>query len=208
MTDPVAQKYAELQARIGEHLHPGETFRGAIWITRATSRPSAGQVARQELGPKRLLESMATEAIGIDDASTGPDAYGDDRRGVLDGRPGSVAAQLDAQVPQPTAARALALTDQRLIVFEKAPPPAGGASSDPAGARKRSWLAKAGDLIRNQPSTEPLPPLIPRWETSRRAVASATAGGGRIHIAFSDGSSLSLVTPEALAHRFLSALGH
>lgn len=199
MTDPVAQKYRELQARVGEHLHPGETFRGAIWVTRATSRPSAGQVARQELGPKRLLESIASEAIGIDEASTGPDAYGDDRRGVLDGRPGSVAAQLDAQVPQPTAARALALTDHRLIVFEKAPP---------APGPKRSWLAKAGDLIRNQPSGEPLPPLVHRWEVPRRAVVSATVGGGRVHLAFGDGSRLSLVTPEVLAHRFVSALDH
>ncbi|WP_433381053.1 hypothetical protein ACQPZX_16405 [Actinoplanes sp. CA-142083] len=199
MTDPVAQKYAELQARVGEHLHPGETFRGAIWVTRATSRPSAGEVARQELGPKRLLESIATEAVGIDEASTGPDAYGDDRRGVLDGRPGSVAAQLDAQVPLPTAARALALTDHRLIVFEKSAPPPGP---------KRSWLAKAGDLVRNQPSSEPLPPLAPRWEAPQHALVSATVGGGRIHLGFGDGSRLSLVTPEVLAHRLVTALDH
>ncbi|MFI5896710.1 hypothetical protein ACIA5D_42090 [Actinoplanes sp. NPDC051513] len=204
MTDPVARKYQELRARVGEHLRPGETFRGAIWVTRATSRPSAGQVARQELGPKRLLESIASEAVGIDEASTGPDAYGDDRRGVLDGRPGSVAAQLDAQVPQPTAARALALTGDRLIVFEKTP----GTPAGPSTGPQRSWLAKAGDLIRNRPSAEPLPPLVPRWEVPRRAVVSATVGGGRIHIGFGDGSSLSLVTPEVLAHRFVTALDH
>jgi hypothetical protein len=194
VTDPVARKYAELQARVGEHLAAGEAFAAAIWVSRATSRPSAGEVTRRELGPGRLLESIATEAVGIDQAATGPDSYGDDRHGVLSGRPGSLAAQLDAVVPAATVARALALTGDRLIAFEKSP------------GRRRSLLEKARDFARNRPGAEPLPPLIPRWECPRRALIAASVHGGRIHLSFGDGSALPLVTPEALAHHFAAAV--
>jgi hypothetical protein len=192
--DPVAGKYAELRARVGEQLPPGEQFGAAIWVTRATSRPSAGEVTRRELGPRQLVESIATEGIGLDQASTGPDSYPDDRRGVLEGRPGSLAAQLDAQVPLPTAARVLALTDHRVLVLERPAPP------------RRGFLKGLGDIIRNQPSTEPLPPLTPRWECPRRALIAASVAGGRIHLSFGDGSTLQLVTPEVLAHQFVAAV--
>lgn len=192
MTDPVARKYAELQSRVGEHLYPGEALAAAIWVTPAASRPSAGEVARRELGPRQLLESIAGEAVGIDQASTGPGSYGDGR--VL--QPGSLAAQLDAFVNQPTIARALALTDARLVAFEKT------AVIRP----RRSLLQKAADFAKNRPNDEPLGPLAPRWECPRRALIAASVHGGRIHLSFGDGSALPLVTPEALAHHFAAAV--
>ncbi|NMO51119.1 hypothetical protein HH310_07950 [Actinoplanes sp. TBRC 11911] len=93
----------DLEARVREHLQPGETFRAAIWASRADGRTSVG-MTRREISPFRFRRPM-------------PEAPGA-RRGV-DGAPRSRAVTLDQQISIVTDPRILALTDRRLMVLSK-----------------------------------------------------------------------------------------
>jgi hypothetical protein len=204
MTDPVAARAAELRARVEERLHPGERFGHAIWVSRAPGRPSVGQIAADNLHPARLAEALAWEAIGVDEAATGSDPHRGDRRGVLGGPSGGAAGGLDAALPGSTIAVVLAVTDRRLVVLHKPPSP-----QPPAGFR--SMLARArrevADLVRNQPTPEPVPPLRPVWEVGRGALAEGHAdGGNRLGLRFTDGSWVIVVTPAQLAQAFAAAI--
>ncbi|GIF10555.1 hypothetical protein [Actinoplanes teichomyceticus] len=193
----------DVHARVAEHLHPGETFQAAIWVTRVHVAPTGGEIARQELNPKRLAESIALEAAGIDNAHTGPDGSSGNRAGVIDGPPGSQAAELDARLPADRGARLLALTDQRLIMFAKVPEPRPESLLSIPG-----WLLRrareAADDAQFRPAAGPLRPLLAQWQ-GRRPVAAGLAER-RLHLAFADGSRLAVITPHALAGSFIAAL--
>ncbi|MET0418844.1 MAG: hypothetical protein ABW022_22745 [Actinoplanes sp.] len=98
-----AERDAQVEARVREHLQPGEAFRAAIWASRADGRTSAG-MSRAEVSPFRFRRPE-------------PDGPGA-RRGV-DGAPGSRAVGLDEHIRIVTAPRVLALTDRRLLVLAK-----------------------------------------------------------------------------------------
>lgn len=197
--DPVARRFAELRSRVQEQLQPGETFVAAVWVSRATNRPSAREIARKELNARRLLEGVAAEAVGIDDPGTGPETYTGSRRGILEGDPSSLAAQLDQQVPTPTEPRVLAITSHRVVALAKA------AGEQRPRSRLAAMAKGIGDIVRNQPNAEPLPPLVPLWECPRPALAAASEQAGRMRVSFSDGSALVVVTPAALAPPFIAA---
>lgn len=94
---------ARLQARVREHLQPGETLRAAVWVSRADGRTAAG-MTRSELSPFRFRRFT-------------PDRPGA-RRG-LHGVPDSLAVGLDQHIRIVTDPRVLALTDQRLLLLAK-----------------------------------------------------------------------------------------
>ncbi|KUL40626.1 hypothetical protein [Actinoplanes awajinensis] len=191
---------AEVRTRVAEHLQPGETFQAAVWATRVHVAPTAGEVTRQELNPKRLAEGLALQAAGLD---SGPDAYQGSRAGVVDGPPGSLAAQLDGRLPADRGACLLAVTDQRLILFVKTPEPKPDSLlSIPGWLLRRS--REAADDAQFRPPTGPLRPLSRQWQGPRPSWAGFP--DGKLRIAFADGSSLALITPRAAAEPFLAAL--
>jgi hypothetical protein len=96
---------AQVEARVREHLQPGETLRAAVWASRADGRTSVA-LTRAELSPFRFRRPVS-------------DAPGD-RRGV-DGPPSSLAVGLDEHIRIVTDPRVLALTDRRLLVLAKGP---------------------------------------------------------------------------------------
>jgi hypothetical protein len=93
----------DLEARVREHLQPGETFRAAIWASRADGRTSVG-MNRRDMSPFRFRRPV-------------PDSPGA-RRGV-DGAPRSRAVGLDQHISTVTDPRVLTLTDRRLLVLSK-----------------------------------------------------------------------------------------
>jgi hypothetical protein len=104
------------------------------------------------------------------------------RRGVH-GSPRSLAVGLDRHIRIVTNPRVLALTDRRLLVLSK---------------RLGPWR----DLFRPAPGT--VPPLRLRWECPRTDLASATERAGRLRLAFTDGSAVTLLTPSAGLQSFLA----
>ena len=100
-----AERNAQVEARVREHLQPGETFRAAVWASRADERSSVG-MTRAEMSPFRFRQLVPG----------GPSA----RRGVH-GSPGSLAAGLDEHIRLVTNPRVLALTDRRLMILSKRP---------------------------------------------------------------------------------------
>ena len=92
----------EWEARVREHLQPGEAFRAAVWASRADVRAPV-QVTRAEMSPFRFRK-------------TTPEV----RRAVR-GAPTSRAAGLDEHMRTVTDPRVLALTDRRLLVLAKRP---------------------------------------------------------------------------------------
>ena len=76
-----AEREAQLEAGVREHLPPGETFRAAIWASRADGSPAG--LTRAEMSPFRFRRPV-------------PDSPGA-RRGV-DGVPGSLAVGLDRHI--------------------------------------------------------------------------------------------------------------
>ncbi len=98
-----AERDAQLQARVGEHLEPAEAFRAAVWVSRADGRAPV-KVTRAEMSPFRFRRP----------APDGPGA----RRGV-DGPPRSLAVTLNEHIRIVTDPRVLALTDRRLLVLSK-----------------------------------------------------------------------------------------
>ena len=167
--DSDAQRDARLEERVGEHLHPGETLRAAVWASRADGRTSVA-VTRAEMSPFRLRFRRPESA--------GPAA----RRGVQ-GPPGSLAVGLNEHIRIVTDPRVLALTDRRLLVLSK---------------RLGPWR----NLVR--PASGPAPPLRLLWECPRKELASATEQAGRLRLAFTDGSAVTLLTPSAGVGPFLA----
>jgi hypothetical protein len=98
-----AERDAQVQARVREHLQPGETFRAVVWASRADERSSV-PVTRTEMSPFRFRRPV-------------PDGRGG-RRGVH-GSPHSLAVGLDEHIRIVTDPRVLALTDRRLMVLSK-----------------------------------------------------------------------------------------
>jgi hypothetical protein len=92
-----------MEARVREHLEPGEAFRAAVWASRADGRTPAG-LTRADVSPFRFRRSV-------------PDGPGA-RRGVQ-GSPRSLAVGLDEHIRIVTDPRVLALTDRRLLVLSK-----------------------------------------------------------------------------------------
>jgi len=111
-----------------------------------------------------------------------PDAPGA-RRGV-NGSPTSLAVGLDQHIRIVTHPRVLALTDRRLLVLSKS---------------LGSWR----DVFR--PAPGPPGPLRLLWECPRTKLASATEREGRLRLAFTDGSAVTLITPMAGLPPFLAA---
>lgn len=99
------------------------------------------------------------------------------RRGVQ-GRPESLAAGLDVHIRNVSDPRLLALTDRRLLVLSK----------------RRPWWSRPG------------PPLRLLWECPRTNFASGTERDGRLRLAFTDRSAVTLLTPSAGVRPFLAAL--
>ena len=93
----------DMEARVREHLQPGETLRAAIWVSRADER-STGTLTRSEMSPFRFRRPVPG----------GPGA----RRGV-NGPPRSLAVTLDEHVRIVTDPRILARTDRRLLVLSE-----------------------------------------------------------------------------------------
>jgi hypothetical protein len=162
-----AERDTQLQARVREHLQPGETFRAAVWASRADGRAPAA-MTRTELSPFRFRRR----------APDGPGA----RRGVH-GSPSSLAVGLDEHIRIVTDPRVLALTDRRLMVLAKRP-----------GSWRRLFRPAGGHL----------PPLRLRWQCPRADLTSATEQDGRLRLTFTDGSTVSLLTPSGLVRPFLA----
>nr|WP_296064073.1 hypothetical protein [uncultured Actinoplanes sp.] len=101
--DSGAGRDALVEARVREHLQPGETFRAAVWVSRADGRAVVG-MTRAEMSPFRFRRRVPE----------GPGA----RRGV-NGAPRSLAVGLDEHIRIVTDPRVLALTDRRLMVLSK-----------------------------------------------------------------------------------------
>jgi hypothetical protein len=98
-----AERDVQVQARVREHLQPGETLRAAVWASRADERSSVA-VTRAEMSPFRFRRPV-------------PDNPGA-RRGVH-GSPHSLAVGLDEHLRIVTDPRVLARTDRRLMVLSK-----------------------------------------------------------------------------------------
>jgi hypothetical protein len=113
---------AQLEARVREHLHPGETLRAAVWVSRASA-----PVTRAEMSPFRFRRIVR-------------DRPGD-RRGVH-GSPRSLAVGLDEHIRTVTDPRVLARTDRRVLVLAK---PLFRAASGPLRLR---WECPAADLAK------------------------------------------------------------
>lgn len=114
----------ELEARVREHLQPGEDFRAAVWASRADGR-AAGNLTRAEMSPFRFRRPVR-----------------DDTRRDLRGAPASQAAGLDEHLRNVTEPRLLALTDRRLLVLAQGRRLFRRAS----GGARLSWECPRADL--------------------------------------------------------------
>ncbi|MEH0845201.1 hypothetical protein V6U81_22695 [Micromonospora sp. CPCC 205711] len=212
MDEPAARR-AELLGRVGALLAPGETLREACWFTRVPGRRSAGEVFRAELNPLRVAEGLAWDAAGVT-ASTGPGVewYQAARNGVLGGPPGSVGVGLDEQLPEPTVAQVLALTDRRVLVLRRQ----GGrpAVTEPSGGGLRDRLSAAARQVRaawqGPGPVDRDAPLEVVWQVGRESVVRVDAlpGGtiGRLALLFADGSWIVLGPPDdGTAQRMVSS---
>ncbi len=119
-------------------------------------------------------------ATGMTRAEMSPFRF---RRPVSTGSTGSrrtLAEGLSEHVRLVTDPRILALTDQRLMLLSR---------------RLGSWR----HLLRRSSG-----PLRPRWECERPALASVTEREGRLRVAFTDGSTILLLTPAGELPAFLA----
>ena len=98
-----AERDTQMEARVREHLQPGETFRAAVWASRVDER-SKVRLTRAEMSPFRFRKPVR-ESPGV-------------RRGVHDSPP-SLAVGLGEHIRNVTEPRVLALTDRRLMVLSK-----------------------------------------------------------------------------------------
>jgi hypothetical protein len=96
-----AERDTQVNARVQEHLQPGETFRAAVWASRADERSPVG-MTRAEMSPFRFRRPVR-ERPAV-------------RRGVHDSPP-SLAVGLGEHIRNVTDPRVLALTDRRLMVL-------------------------------------------------------------------------------------------
>lgn len=117
---------AQLEARVREHLQPGESLRAAAWVSRPDGRASV-PVTRAEMSPFRFRKMV----------HDGPGA----RRGVH-GSPRSLAVGLDEHIRTVTDPRVLARTDRRILVLSK---PLFRAASGPLRLR---WECPGATLVK------------------------------------------------------------
>ncbi|SNY66016.1 hypothetical protein SAMN05421748_12938 [Paractinoplanes atraurantiacus] len=155
-----AERDVQVETGVREHLQAGETFRAAVWASRADGRTVVG-MTRAEMSPWRFRRPAA------------------EKRGV-NGAPRSLAVGLDEHLRTVNDPRVLALTDQRLLV-----------------------LSQRTGLFRRPSSSDQA--LRLRWECPRTKLASATEKAGRLRLDFTDGSSVTLLTPTAEVQPFLTA---
>jgi hypothetical protein len=100
-----AERDAQVETRVREHLSTGETFRAAVWVSRADERAAAG-LTRAEMSPWRIrFRRPGSDVAGA-------------RLGIH-GSPTSRAVGLDEHIRLVTNPRVLALTDRRLLVLSK-----------------------------------------------------------------------------------------
>ncbi|WIN00362.1 hypothetical protein ACTOB_004062 [Actinoplanes oblitus] len=209
----VARRQAELRARVGEHLEPGETCRAAVWVARASGLSLISRISGASQGP-------------LAPAPVGPR--------------GGTAAGLYRCLPEHTSAAALALTEARLLLFllteatpsdrtdlagpaSGGPAPAAPASGGPAPdgpaptAPASSGFAAVTSFDRvklavrrlfSRTEAEPLAPLALAWQCQRTALDAAAASDpeGELSLRFTDGSHLSVVAPAMLAIPFATAV--
>jgi hypothetical protein len=71
--------------------------------------------------------------------------------------------------------------------------------------RRLLVLSKRLRLDVFHPASNPVPPLRLRWECPRKDLASATERAGRLRLTFTDGSTITLLTPSAGLPAFLAA---
>jgi hypothetical protein len=95
---------AHLEARVQDHLQPGETLRAAVWVSRPDPHASV-PVTRADMSPFRFRRVRPL----------GPGAQ---RRG-LHGAPRSLAVALDEHIRTVSDPRILARTDRRILVLSK-----------------------------------------------------------------------------------------
>ena len=121
--------------------------------------------------------------IGLSRAEMSPFRFrrlGPQARRDLQGSPLDLAAGLHDHLRIVTEPRVLARTDQRLMVLSK-----------------RSWRDLFGPAAGSGP-------LRPRWECPSAELASATVRDGRLRLAFTDGSAVTVLTPIAGVQPFLA----
>lgn len=94
-----AERDAQLEARVREHLAPAETFRAAIWVSRAEGQAPV-RITLGEISPFRFRRRRP------------------ERRGV-NGLPRSNAVGLDEHLRTVNDPRVLALTDRRLMLLSQ-----------------------------------------------------------------------------------------
>lgn len=99
------ERDGQVEARVREHLQPGETFRAAVWVSRTDERSPVG-MTRAEMSPFRFRLRRSDPG--------GPGA----RRGAF-GSPHSFAVGLDEHVRLVTHPRILTRTDRRLLLLSE-----------------------------------------------------------------------------------------
>jgi hypothetical protein len=98
--DSGAERDAQVDARVREHLQPGETYRAAVWVSRADERSSTRMTSAEMPSLFRFRRPVPK------------------RRGVP-GPPRTLAAGLEEHIRVVTDPRILALTDRRLLVLSR-----------------------------------------------------------------------------------------
>jgi hypothetical protein len=215
--DPAARR-AELLARVGDRMEPGESLREAVWFTRVPGRRTAGEILGAEFQPGRLVEDAAWGAVGAT-AGTGPgvDWYQQARGGVLAGPPGCVAVGLDAVLPDVSTAQVLVATDRRLLVLRRPAvvSPAGPVAAGPGGLLSR--LHGAFEQVRaawDGPAAGAAPHALEVcWQLPRSGLVRVDAlprrAAGRLALLFADRSWIVVgVATSGLAEQFAAAVGH
>jgi hypothetical protein len=191
----------ELRRRVEENLGSPEGFGAALWVTKLPGQESGTDILVDSLRPSTHLPLGKTDA----------ERRRANRKGVLGGPPGSLAATLDGHFTGATSVLVppiLAVTDARVILFRQVPPPV------PGGVRGVLHYARlfGEGLTGRQPYDYPVPPLRPVWEAPRpwllRADTTTNPMVTRLSLLFADGSWLVVESRlRELAEQFVALVG-
>ncbi|KUL40627.1 hypothetical protein [Actinoplanes awajinensis] len=209
-----AQKRARIRAHVAEQLPPGETFQAAVWAARIKDRTTPGQWIRRELNPKAIAEDAWADVFVAGESDAQKRRRFQDRRGVVDGAPGSLAAQLDGSFPIDGAGRILILTDRRLMVLTEGPesflPPAGEwlpplSSWRDVPASLKKMANDFGHAF--HPNNRPITSLPQLWQGPRPVWAGLSADQPpQLGVMFADGSGVAFGAAASEAGAFIAAL--
>lgn len=175
------ERDADLRARVEQSLEPGERLIYCTWVGRVAGRRHTGPAG--------------------DRAGSVVDWRRHTRTGIADAPDGSLAAALDAALPETATAMVLAVTGARVLLLgEVAPgqrPSAGGLRGLMDGIRDEMT-----GLVSSRPAVfGPVRPLRVAWQAPRAAVVhSHSRWGGfadRVVLGFTDASWLSVTAPHA-----------